>query len=120
MVVWMTTEIPQLLVDKVVDFPVVQVCSFLVPRSSPTSAVACAWLVLLVTIQFALCSLLSWTSPMCSASWTVWLRRTVLSRHRGRTRRRHRQVHVHSWFCCADAYRAVFPSIGGRPKVLYT
>ena len=106
MVVWMTIEIPQL-VDKVVDFPVVQVCRFpgaalvadmcsglclagfagddtvravfpsLVdrpivlgimaimaqkdsyaatqrPRSSPTSAVACSQLVLLVTMQFVL------------------------------------------------------------------
>ena len=39
------------------------------PRSSPTSAMACAWLVLLVTLQFALCSLTRvWTCPLCATS----------------------------------------------------
>ena len=37
-------------------------------------------------------------------------------RHRGGARRRHRQLHVHSWFCCAAAFRAVFPSIGGSSQ----
>ena len=46
-----------------------------VPRSSSTMAVACAGLVLLVTMHLALCSLLA--SPGCSASWPVCTRRTV-------------------------------------------
>ena len=40
-------------------------------------AVACAVLVLLVTMHLALCSLLASTGPRCSASWPVWTRRTV-------------------------------------------
>ena len=41
------------------------------PRSLPTSAVACTWLVLLVTI-FTLYSLLWSACSRCFASWLVW------------------------------------------------
>ena len=70
--------------------------------------VACAWLVLLVTIQFALCSLLLSSGPRCSASWWGWTRRTVIQRDRGRARRRQRQSQVYCWFFWVDALRAVF------------
>ena len=54
-----TAETPQLLFDTVVNAHIMQV----VP-SSPTSAVACAWLVLLVTIQLALCQLIQTSSEL--------------------------------------------------------
>ena len=47
------------------------------PRSSLTLAAAYAELVLLV-FHLALCSILSFAGPRCSASWPVWTRRTVV------------------------------------------
>ena len=49
------------------------------PRSSPTTAVACARLVLRETVHIALCSLRLSAGPRCQASWSVWTRRAVMS-----------------------------------------
>ena len=77
------------------------------PRSSSTSTVACSELVLRVTMQ--LCSLRSVAGP-CSVC-LVGCRPAS-----GRSRRRHRQLHVPAGFA-DDAIRAVLPSVSDRPMV---
>ena len=84
-------------IDKVLDIPVmlqrqvsaVQLCRLpgpfipaswpmkLRPRSSSTSTTACSEQVLLVKMQFVLCSLRLVTGPRSSASWLAWTGREV-------------------------------------------
>ena len=84
-----------------------QVPARLRPRSPSTFAVACAWLVVLVTLHPTLCSLRLSTGLLCQASWLVlwkWPRSSSL-----------RQWHVCCWFAGVDAIRAVFLLMVGRP-----
>ena len=50
----------------------------------------------------------SWTRLLACPLWALMVH-TV--RCGGHARLRHRQLHVHSWFCCTDAICAMFPSI---------
>ena len=58
-------------------------------------------------LLLALCSLLSFTGPRCSASWPILTRWTEL--------RIFRQWHVQGWFYCYSAPRAVFLSLSAGP-----
>ena len=77
-----------------------------VARSSSISAVACARLVLLVTMLLVPCFLLLTTGPRCSTSWPVRTRRTFTST----------LVACLAGFAGDSAHRAVLLSLSSGPR----